>query len=562
MLESYEKPRKLKVSIERYGHIDVPSNMTLLELKNYAGIKEDPEIPIVAALYNNRIIGLDHPLKRNCRIRFINTSTEAGREVYGRSLSILLHAAFREIMGKRPVLKIEHSLEKGFFYSYHNRTKLTRGDVEKIESRMKELVQNNLPFEKYEYDIEDALELFEKNHLMDRYYLLKYSDRTRAIIYRLLSCIDLTQGPIVPSTGYLKKFELDYYPPGLILKFPTPENPLSIPEKTEQKKLFSIYSEQREWSRILDVDCAGKLNRSIIKGKIDNLIWVLEGLHEKKIAQIADEIRKNRLKKRIILLAGPSSSGKTTFAKRLTIQLLVNGIEPEVISLDNYYLPRDKIPRDENGNPDLENLYALDVELINKHLSALLRGEKILIPKFDFKTGKSLPGAKELKLAKNQVVIVEGIHGMNEKLTERIDKEQKYKIYISALTQLNLDYLNRIPTSNIRLLRRIVRDYQFRGYTAVQTIRAWPAVRRGEERNIFPFQEEADIMFNSSLVYEMSVLRGYAEPLLKDVDEEDEAYITAKQLLQFVYNFLPVTPDKVPRTSILREFIGGSGFRY
>ncbi len=562
MAKNYEKRKKIKVFIDGYGHINVPPNITLLQLKNYAGVKEEKEIPIVAALYNNRIMGLDYVIRRNCRIRYINTGIGDGREVYGRSLSILLHAAFREIMGKKAVLKIEHSLEKGFFYSYHNRKRLTREDVEKIELKMKELVQKDLPFEKYEYEIEDALELFEKNHLMDRYYLLKYSDRTRAIVYRLMSCIDLAQGPLVPSTGYLKNFKLDYYPPGLILKFPTPDNPKVIPEKFEQKKLFSIYSEQREWSKILDVDCAGKLNRSIIKGKIDNLIWVLEGLHEKKIAQIADEIRKNRKKKRIILLAGPSSSGKTTFAKRLTIQLLANGIEPEVISLDNYYLPRDKIPKDENGNPDIESLYALDVELINKHLIALLRGEKIQIPKFDFKTGKSLPGARELKLGKNQVVIVEGIHGMNEKLTERIDKDQKYKIYISALTQLNLDYVNRIPTSNIRLLRRIVRDYQFRGYSAIQTIRAWPLVRRGEERNIFPFQEEADIMFNSSLVYEMSVLRGYAEPLLKDVDEEDEAYVTAKQLLQFVYNFLPVTPDKVPRTSILREFIGGSGFRY
>jgi len=554
---------KVKVKVSGFEELkEVKIGTSLMVLKEMLNIQEDPLVPVVAALYNGRVMGLEYQIKRDCNVKFITTASEEGQDIYRKSLSVLLHASFIDIMGKKAVLKIEYSLNKGFFYSYINSKPLTIDKAKEIEKRMKELVSQDIPFQKLECEAEDARELFMKKEMWDRYYLVRYTDRPKVTLYRFGECINLAQGPLVPSTGYLKLFTLEHYPPGLVLKFPHLENPRVLPPPVEQKKLFHIYSEQREWSKILDVDSAGKLNRLIIKGKIDDLIWVLEGLHEKKIADIADMIRKNIYNKRIILLAGPSSSGKTTFAKRLTIQLLANGINPVVISLDNYYLPRSHIPLDKNGKPDLESLKALDVELINRHLMLLLKGEKISIPRYDFKTGKIIKDAMEVHIGKKQIVIVEGIHGMNEALTSLISKDVKMKVYISALTQLNIDYVNRIPTSTIRLIRRIVRDNQFRAYSASQTIKTWPMVRRGEEKHIFPFQEEADIMFNSSLVYEMSVLKGYVEPLLKDVNEMDEAFTQAKQLLHFTSNFLHITPERVPLTSILREFIGGSGFKY
>ena len=550
------------VDVAEYGTAEVRGGTTLLELKEHVGITEEPSVPVVGALYNNRTMGLEYPLTRNCRVRFLTTRHEEGLAIYSKSLSVLLHAAFIDLVRGGARLKIEHSLNKGFFFSYIDSSPLSSKLVLQVEQRMKEVVEEDLPFEKYEYEVEDALELLQKVGAWDRYYLLKYSDKSKTILYKLEECLYLAQGPVVPSTGYLKLFGCRYYPPGLILTFPRQEEPTKLPEAEEQRKLFQIYSEQREWSRILDVDSAGKLNRLVIKRKIDNLIWVTEGLHEKKIAQIADTITKGVKRRRIILLAGPTSSGKTTFAKRLTVQLLANGISPEVITLDNYYRRRSDMPKDEEGNTDIESLYSLDIDLINSHLKLLLRGKSITVPQYDFKSGTIQSDGHTVRLKENQIVIIEGIHALNEELTPHIDREDKLKIYVSVLTQLNIDVINRIPTSTVRLIRRIVRDSNFRGYTAKETIGWWPQVRQGEERNIFPFGEEADIMFNSSLVYEMSVLRGYAEPLLKDISEEEEVYTEAKNLLNFLRNFLYITPEKVPLTSILREFIGESGFHY
>ncbi|UCB45194.1 MAG: Flp pilus assembly complex ATPase component TadA, partial [Spirochaetota bacterium] len=511
----------ITIDVEGHGKVETARGISLLEIIEKISMVEKPHVPVVGALYNNRIMGLEYQLKRNCKIKFLSTDSEEGLSIYSQSLSVLLHAAFIDIMGSRARLKIEHSLNKGYFYSHINNDTLTDKSVKKIEEQMKNLVDEDIPFEKYEYEVEDALDIFRSIGAWDRYYLLKYSDKLKIIIYRLKECIYLAQGPVVPSTGYLKLFALQYYPPGLILKFPQAHDPEHLPESIEQRKLFQIYSEQREWSKILDVDSAGKLNRLIIKGKIDNLIWVTEGLHEKKIAQFADTITKNVTKRRIILLAGPTSSGKTTFAKRLTVQLLANGINPQVLSLDNYYLPRENMPRDDSGNPDYESLYALDVELINRHLKLLIEGKEIDVPRYEFKTGRRTDVVQPLKLIKNQVVIIEGIHALNEQLTPHISRADKYKIYISVLTQLNIDVISRIPTAMVRLIRRIVRDNRYRGYSARETIGWWPLVRKGEDLHIFPFGEEADMMFNSSLVYEMPVLRGYAEPLLKDIDEED-----------------------------------------
>jgi uridine kinase len=553
---------KITALIAGHGKTTITRGISLLDVKNKTEIKEDPLVPVVGALYNNRIMGLEYKITRNCSIRFLTTRDVEGAVIYRKSLSLLLHAAFLDVTKKSATLKIEHSLNRGYFYSYISKKPLTKELVGKIENRMNSLVSENICFKKMECEAEDALDIFEKAGAWDRFYLLKYLGIPKVTIYELLGCVNLGQGPLVPSTGYLKLFSLNYYPPGIILIFPRTNKPGELPHSLEQKKLFQIYSEQREWSKILDVDSAGKLNRLIINRKIDDLTWVSEGLHEKKISQIADIITKNVKNKRIIFLAGPSSSGKTTFAMRLKIQLLANGIDPKVISLDNYYLPRKELPRDENGIIDFESIDSLDLELLNRHLKQLIRGEKILVPEYDFKTGKRDPGAGEIGLRSNQIAIFEGIHGMNENLTSLIDREEKFKIYISVLTKLNIDYINHIPTSTVRLIRRMVRDYHFRGYSARQTIRRWPSVRAGEDKNIFPYQEEADIMFNSSLVYEMSVLKGYVEPLLKEIEDSDEEYIQAKQLLHFISNFVYITPECVPLTSILREFIGGSGFHY
>jgi uridine kinase len=553
---------RVESEAEEARTLTVKRGTSLGDLKKRMRLGENPLVPVVGVLYNHRIIGLEYRLNRDCTVKFITTDTEEGASIYRKGLSMLLHAAFCDLFGSNGTLKIEHSLNKGYFYSYIDHSPMTQDHTSSIEKQMRELVALDLPFEKQVLEKEEALDIFADIGGWDRYYLLKYSDRTRTIIYRLGKCINLAQGPVVPSTGYLRLFTLVHYPPGMILAFPTTERPAELPVSVNQKKLFQIYSEQREWSTILDVDSAGKLNRLIVKGKIDDLIWVSEALHEKKIAQIADVIAKNIRKKRIIMLAGPSSSGKTTFAKRLTIQLLVNGINPEVISLDNYYRDRERMPRDEKGNINMESLYALDVERIHEHLKLLLQGSQIDVPGYDFKTGLSTKSVRKVKLEKNQVVIFEGIHAMNENLTSSISRDEKLKIYVSALTQLNIDYINRIPTSMVRLIRRIVRDFRYRAYSARQTILHWPLVRSGEEQNIFPFQEEADIMFNSALVYEMSVLKGYVEPLLKEIEDTDPIYTKARRALHFTSNFVYINPERVPLTSILREFIGGSGFQY
>ncbi len=552
----------IEINVVGFGTVNIQANTSILELKAEIAWKENSYAPVVGALHNNRVTGLEYKIKRKCTVQFLTTKSEDGADLYRRSLSVLLHAAFIDVMDSKGTLKIEHSMGNGFYYTYLNGEALPARTVKRLEYRMRELVDQNIPFQKREIEVEEATDIFHRVGAWDRYYLVKYGGRPKAIIYKLGECYVLSQGPLVPSTGYLKLFSLMSYPPGLILIFPEINKPRKLPQFIDQKKLFQIYSEQREWSRILQVDSAGKLNRFIIKKKISDLIWLSEGLHEKKIANIADIIRKKARNQPVVFLAGPSSSGKTTFAKRLTIQLLANGISPKVINLDHYYLPRDRMPKNVKGEINYDSLYALDLELIREQLEALLKGKKILIPHYDFKTGYREKKGTEMQLNKDEVVIVEGIHGMNRELAQLIGIEQPFKIYISALTQLNIDVINRIPTATVRLIRRIVRDCYFRYSSARQTIAKWPLVRQGEEKNIFPFQEEADVMFNSSLVYEMSVLKGYVEPLLLDIEEDEKAYTKARMLLHFTSNFLYISPELVPRTSILREFIGGSNFQY
>jgi len=381
-------------------------------------------------------------------------------------------------------------------------------------------------------------------------------------IYRLGNYLDIEYGAMMPSTGYAKLFELNKYNTGIILRFPEPINPTQISPIKNWTKLFSVYRESKTWGAILNINNIGRLNEFAAQKKIFDIIKIQEALHEKKIALIADEISKRSDDVKLILIAGPSSSGKTTFSKRLSVQLMVNGLNPIALSLDNYFLNHEQSPVDEDGNLDFECIKALDLELLNAQLIDLLKGKEVQIPEYDFKTGKRKATTKPLRISENTCIIMEGIHGLNEELTSSIPARNKFKIYASALTQLCIDDYNRIPTTDTRLIRRMVRDAKFRGYSAKDTISRWPSVRRGEERNIFPFQENADVMFNSALIYELSVLKQFAEPLLKEITTDDKEYHEAQRLLKFLDLFIPINYEEVPPTSILREFISGSSFKY
>jgi uridine kinase len=424
---------------------------------------------------------------------------------------------------------------------------------------MREIIRQDEPFIKKSIPKEKAKEIFKQFGMDAKEKLLKYREKDSINIYSCGWLRNYFYGYMVPSTGYLKEFSLKFYMPGLIIQFPTKEQPDSIPEFVEQPKLAAVFHESEKWGNILNVGYVANLNETIDEDKIPELIRVAEALHEKKIAQIADKITKKN--KRLVLIAGPSSSGKTTFAQRLLIQLKVNGLNPITLSTDDYFVDRELTPRDEEGNYDFESLDAVDVELFNDDLTKLIQGHEIQIPTFNFLTGRREYKGKKLKIHKDQPIIFAGIHGLNEKLTQDIPHDKKFKIYISALTQLNIDNHNRIPTTDSRLIRRIVRDSKYRGHSALTTLRIWKSVRRGEERNIFPFQEEADIMFNSALVYELAVLKKYAEPLLREIDDKESEYAEAKRLLKFLSYFKSIDDDKyILQTSIIKEFTGGSCF--
>jgi uridine kinase len=424
---------------------------------------------------------------------------------------------------------------------------------------MKEIVELKERFIKIKMDKNEAIENFRRYKMFSKVDLLKYRESDFVNIYSCGWFKNYFYGYMVPDTGYTSKFEVIKYDKGVILRHPTNFSFDSIPEFTETPKIASIFGEAEKWGRILGVSEVANLNDKIVDGEEGDIIRISEALHEKKIAQIADMISASE--KRVVLIAGPSSSGKTTFAKRLMIQLKVNGVNPITVSTDDYFVDREFTPRDEHGEYDFESIDAVDVEQFNKDLNDLLNGEEVQLPTFDFKIGKKKYFGNKIKIEKNQPIIIEGIHGLNEKFTRDIYKKDKFKIYISALTQLNIDHHNRIPTTDTRLLRRILRDNTHRGHNAQSTIKQWPSVRKGEEKNIFPFQEEADVIFNSALVYELAIMKKYAEPLLNEITPLDSEYSEAKRLLKFLSYFKSIDNDNlVPNTSILREFIGDSCF--
>ncbi len=518
-------------------------------------------LPTVAALVNNEVVSLHHPLLVNCSVAPVDLGSRQGLAIYRRSLCFLLSMAATRIFPKRRLI-VGHSLGQGYYYYFDGLDSVSVGDLAKIEAEMRALVTKNLPIGALSLSYQEAIAYFQKHHQPDTLLLLKNRNDPAVAVSACEGFLDLSHAPLVPSTGLLAQFALMEYAPGFLLRYPASEDPLRIGPFVENPILFSIYREYKNWGKILRVESVGRLDELVRDGSIQEFVQIAEALQDKKIAEIADRINARRDQVKVVLIAGPSSSGKTTFSKKLMIQLRVVGRNPVTISLDDYYKPHSLTPLDEEGKPDFESLHALDVELLNDTLVRLLSNEEVETPVFDFHAGARKPSGRKLKLPDRAILILEGIHGLNDELTPLVPREKKHKIYVSALTQLNLDDHNRISTTDNRLIRRMVRDSQFRGHSALQTLSMWPSVRRGEDRNIFPFQNSADSAFNSALDYELAVLKVYAEPLLATVKPDTAEYQDARTLLSFLSNFTPLHPRWVPATSILREFIGESAFRY
>lgn len=547
---------KIKVFLKNGTTLEVKKGATLEEIRDK--VQEEYDALIVAAKVNNNLRELGFELDNDVKLEFVDLSMSIGQRIYQRSLSFVFIRAAMELFAGCNV-SVEHSLSKGLYCEIDYKNPINEEDVEAIENRMREIINQDVPLIKKSIPKEQAKKIFKQFGMGAKEKLLRYREKDFINIYSCGWLKNYFYGYMVPRTGYLNDFRLKFYLPGVIIQFPTKENPNKVPKFVEQPKLASIFREAEVWGNILNVEYVAYLNEAIEQNNVPELIRVSEALHEKKIAQIADKITTKN--KRVVLIAGPSSSGKTTFAQRLLIQLKVNGLNPVTLSTDDYFVDREFTPRDEEGNYDFEALEAVDVELFNEHIAKLIQGQEVHIPTFNFLTGKREYNGNKLKIHKDQPIIIEGIHGLNEKLTEDIPHNKKYKIYISALTQLNIDNHNRIPTTDTRLIRRIVRDSKYRGHSALTTLRLWKSVRRGEEKNIFPFQEEADTMFNSALVYELAVLKKYAEPLLTEINNNEPEYAEAKRLLKFLSYFKSIEDDKyVLQTSILKEFIGGSCF--
>lgn len=518
------------------------------------GFKSD----IIGAIVNNELKELWVEVNEDCQLQFIDMTTVYGNRFYSRSLAFLFIIAAKEVF-KGCRVTVEHSLSKGLYCEVHKNEPLTPEDLARIEEKMHELQRLDIPFEKRKITSTEAIELFQSTRQLDKVNLIKYREKKYINVYSCYGYHDYFYGYMVPSTGYLKLFELKFNKPGLVLRFPEKSDPNKLPEYKEQQKLFNIFREFEKWGKILELENISQLNDAVKGGRIRELVAVAEGLHEKKIAQIADMISASG-KKKLILIAGPSSSGKTTFAQRLSVQLRVNGLKPVAISIDDFFKDREDTPIGEDGEYDFETIDAIDLVTFNDVIKRLINGEEAEIPVFNFHTGNREWKGRKLKITDEQVLVVEGIHGLNEMLTQDIPREQKFKIYISALTHLSIDDHNRIPTSDLRLIRRIVRDFQFRSADALSTIKRWDSVRRGEDKYIYPFQEEADVMFNSSLVYELAILNQVALPQLEKIDNSVPEYIEAKRIKKFLQYFLEADIDEIPTNSILREFVGKSCF--
>ena len=517
----------------------------------------DSPIPIVAALSNFKLYELTHPVACDVEVTALGIDHSDGMRIYIRSLTFLLVVAMQQLFPEARVF-VDHSLTFGGFYcEVRGREALMPDEVARLEKRMRDLVAENAPIGKRRLPLAEAIGLFSSRGQEDKVRLLRYRSKDYTTLYSLCGLEDYFHGYMVPSTGCLRYFGVQHYLTGFILRFPRHEQPTELQAALEYPKLVAVFREYGHWLRVLGIGDVGALNDALVEGRGGEAALVSEALHEQRLAEIAAEIARRRDETRLVLIAGPSASGKTTFSKRLAVQLLANGVRPVAVELDNFFVDREATPHDGQGNFDFEHLKAVDLELLNSHLTALFAGREVRLPRYNFKAGRREPGDL-LKLSKDQVILLEGIHGLNPELVPGLPEGRIYRVYVSALTQLNLDAYNRIPTTDTRLIRRIVRDARERGYGALDTLRRWDSVRDGEKRWIFPYQEHADVMFNSALVYELSALKPLAEPLLYQIEPDVEEYVEARRLLAFLRWFLPYPSELVPGDSILREFIGGS----
>jgi len=520
------------------------------------------ETPFIAVRINNEITSIASTLHYNCTLEPIELESTEGLRIYRRSLSFLLEMASKEVFPNLR-LKISHSIGSSYYYYFDEKNNIQEEDLNKLSKKMRDLVEGNCPIDIIEVAYEEAVNMFKGFNQPETLVLLEGMNRPSLTLNSCCGFLAMSYTPLVESTSVLEYFEIMKYKNGFLLRYPGSQSPREIVAFADRPLLYSVYEEYSGWGKILNVNCVGQLNKLTTKKKeIQHFIRVSESLHNKKIAQIADEILHRKGDVKVVLIAGPSSSGKTTFTKKLAIQLQVVGFNPMVVSLDDYYLPHDQVPVDEYGKLDLEALEALDVPLLNKNLIKLFDEGEAEFPIYDFKIGGRRDVGKTLKMEDRTILLMEGIHGLNDQLTPDIPANRKYKIYLSALTQLNIDDHNRITTTDNRIIRRMVRDHHFRNYDALNTFKIWPSVRRGEEKNIFPFQESADSAFNSALDYEISVLKVFVEPLLRSVKPGSKEYGEASRLLDFLMNFTPIPSYMVPEDSILREFIGNSSFKY
>lgn len=519
---------------------------------------------IVLVLFNNHLYELGRTLEQDGELKFITTGDKAGRKAYRRSVTLLMQRGVYELAKKDNMevsVRVEHSISQGYYCELYGKNGKIMPDnayILKLKLEMMRIVDEKRPIEKRSIPTDEAVELFRELGMYDKERLFHYRRSSRVNVYSIGNYMDYYYGYMVPDTGYLKYFDLELYDEGFMVLFPDKNTRLTTEFKPSHK-LFHVLKESGEWSEKLDIGTIGALNDAVAQGRIQDVILVSEALMERKIGKLAEEIAAQPDKK-FVMIAGPSSSGKTTFSHRLSIQLMAQGLHPHPIALDDYYVNREDTPKDETGKYNFECLEALDIELFNQNMSALLAGERVELPTYNFRTGLREYKGIYKQLGKNDILVIEGIHGLNDKLSYSLPKSSKLKIYISALTQLNIDEHNNLPTTDGRIIRRIVRDARTRNITAKETIAMWDSVRRGEEQYIFPFQEEADIMFNSALIYELAVLKQYAEPLLFEIDKDCPEYVEAKRLLKFLDYFLPVPSEEIGRNSILREFIGGSCF--
>ena len=514
----------------------------------------------VSARVNNKVEGMHYRVYNSKDVEFLDMNSASGSRAYTRTLFFVLCKAVQDIYPNTDVV-IDIPVSNGFYVDIRLGRPVVDEDVNILRRRMQEIIDSKMPIRRFTVPTEEAIALFQEKGDVEKVKLLRTSGSIYTTYYKIGEYVDYYYGTLLTNTSQLYLFGLEKYYDGMLLRIPSVSNPDELGEMTRQDKMFDIFKEHHRWQEILGIRTVGDFNQAIDAGHATDIINISEALQEKKLAKIAEDIAQRKGVK-LVLLAGPSSSGKTTSCKRLSIQLAVNGLKPLQISLDDYFVDRDKTPKDENGEYDFESIYALNLDLLNEQFNALFRGEEVELPKYDFPSGKSVKSGKKLKLEPNNVLVVEGIHALNPELTAHVPEEQIFRVYASALTTILLDNHNYIPTTDNRLLRRIIRDYKYRGVSAQETIRRWPSVRSGENKWIFPFQENADAMLNTAMLYELSVLKMQAEPLLQQVPENCEEFAEAYRLLKFLKYFKGIPYNNLPPTSLLREFLGGSSFHY